>query len=65
MATNDIWGADTVVSMPAPLNRSGDAIVDMGGFAFTDGGIAHNITRADLEDYLFPTFRPIPTAEVG
>lgn len=54
------WGSDTVVSMPAPLRRDQEALVDMGGFAFTETGIAHNLSSSDLEVYLAPTFRPSP-----
>lgn len=58
------WGTDTVISMPAPLDRSQTAYVDMGAFTFTEFGVAHNITSSDLETYLTPTFRPLITPEV-
>lgn len=54
------WGTDTTISMPAPLRTDQEPLVDMGGFAFTESGLAHNITNSDLEVYLTPTFRPNP-----
>lgn len=62
--TDPIWGADTIVSMPVPLRRRQESLKDMGGFTFTETGIAHNITEADVEVYLSPTFRPLLTPEV-
>lgn len=62
--TNPIWGADTIVSMPTPLKKGQQALVDMGGFTFTESGIAHNLNSTDIEDYLAPTFRPLITPEV-
>jgi hypothetical protein len=64
MTDNMIWGADTVVSMPVPLRKDQTALVDMGGFTFTAGGIAHDISESDVEVYLTPTFRPLITPEV-
>lgn len=57
------WGADTDISMPEPLTRSG--LVDMGGFTFTIRGIAHDFTEADREVYLIPTFAPDPWGLAG
>lgn len=62
--TNPIWGADTIVSMPTALRKDQQSLVDMGGFTFTETGIAHNINNADIEEYLSPTFRPLVTPEV-
>lgn len=62
--TNPIWGADTIVSMPTPLQKGQEALVDMGGFTFTESGIAHNLNAATVEEYLTPTFRPYITPEV-
>jgi hypothetical protein len=55
------WGTDTIVSLPAPLRVDQKPYVDMGGFTFTEHGIAHNFTNSDLEVYLTPTFRPDTT----
>lgn len=61
--TDPVWGADTIVSMPVPLRRRQQALVDMGGFTFTESGLAHNITESDVEDYISPTFRPMLSPE--
>jgi hypothetical protein len=42
--------------MPEP--PTGDIIIDMGATGFTLDGFAHNISPADLEDYMMPTFSP-------
>lgn len=60
MSNSAPWGTDTTISMPAPLRKNQPALVDMGGFAFTETGLAHNLTDSDLEVYLTPTFRPNP-----
>lgn len=53
------WGTDTLISMPEPPSRDQPALVDLGGgFVFTAGGIAHNLTTADAEELLTPTFMP-------
>lgn len=58
--SDPVWGADTIISMPMPLKKNQPALIDMGGFAFTEGGIAHNITASDVEVYISPPFRPQP-----
>jgi hypothetical protein len=50
------WGSDVPISMPEP--PTGDIIIDMGATGFTLDGFAHNISPADLEDYMMPTFSP-------
>lgn len=52
------WGADTEISMPVALRPEQIAYVDMGGFTFTEDGIAHNVREADLETYQTPPFAP-------
>lgn len=59
------WGTDTIVSLPVPLRPDQRAYVDMGGFTFTEFGIAPNATASDIEVYLTPTFRPLITPEVS
>lgn len=61
MATQK-WGTDTPVSMPVPMSSAHTPLIDMGGFCFTQTGLMHAFTIADLEAYLYPTYRPIPTA---
>lgn len=60
---SELWGTDTPISMPEPLSKNQTVHVDFGGFAFTEGGIAHNITTAGLEIYTTPSFLPTPSVE--
>lgn len=52
----DVWGSDVPVSMPIPPDR--EVQVAFGGFAFTTGGMNHDITEADIEETFFPPFSP-------
>jgi hypothetical protein len=63
LSGSQLWGTDTPISMPEPLTTVQQIYVDMGGFGFTAGGIAHNFREADLEVYATPTFLPIPSVE--
>jgi hypothetical protein len=55
------WASDVRVSQPiAPDNA---VLRDLGGFAFTSGGLAHGITEGDIEELFLPTYSPHPTAE--
>lgn len=60
-----LWGSDAAPSLPEvhklPL------LVDLGGtgFAFTAGGITHNVTEADLEPWRSPDFAPLPAPKGG
>lgn len=60
---SELWGTDTPISMPEPLGKNQTVYVDFGGFAFTEGGIAHNLTQAGLEVYTTPSFLPIHSLE--
>lgn len=62
MATQK-WGTDTPISMPVPMGSERTVLVDMGGFCFTETGLVHAFTLADLEAYLYPTYRPLPTLD--
>lgn len=59
------WGADTDISIPEPLPAGRTVYVDMGGFAFTLRGLAHNFSESDRESYLIPTFAPDPLGLSG
>lgn len=63
MATKS-WGTDTIISMPAPLRPGQAPLIDMGMFVMTDTGLAHNLSVADLEAYLNPTYQPPKTPQV-
>lgn len=52
------WGADTPISMPVVPKRDQPPLVDFGGFAFTAGGICHNITAGEIEDMYLPPYAP-------
>lgn len=59
------WGADVPVSMPQPLDEANPGLVPMDGFCFTSAGLAHDLSRADWERLVVPTFAPeIPTQDV-
>lgn len=60
MASN-LWGTDSPISMPEPLDPKIPVQVDMGGFGFTTNGITHNFSESDLEVYTTPTFLPVPS----
>lgn len=49
------WGSDTPISLPAPAEKP--ILVDMEAFGFTEFGLAHNVNRIDLEDFI-PTYLP-------
>lgn len=55
MAVDD-WGADVPVSIPEPNER--EIKVGFSGMGFTTGGITHDITEAEREDLLMPSFAP-------
>ncbi len=52
------WASDVPVSMPVPYRPDEPVVVDMGGFGFTLGGVAHNISEADVEEWMTPVFAP-------
>lgn len=52
------WGADVPISLPEPLAPGTEVKIDMGGFGFTDDGIAHQFRESDLESYL-PFYAPM------
>lgn len=56
--TKDHWASDTPISFPEPPPGDIPVLVDFDGFGFTMGGIVHNISQADLEEILTPTFSP-------
>lgn len=61
VAPTDRWGADAPVSKPEGLVRT--ALASLGeGWAFTSGGIAHDLTDADVEELFRPSYAP---EEVG
>ena len=50
------WGSDVPISMPEPSQD--ETIIDMGANGFSINGLVHNLSTADLENYLIPTFSP-------
>jgi hypothetical protein len=53
----DYWGSDVPISMPEP-NPVNDVVIDMGAIGFGLYGLAHNLSDADLAEYMIPTFSP-------
>jgi hypothetical protein len=58
-----VWGADVPVSHPEPLEDPNYCLVDMGGFGFGVGGIAHNYTTVDHETIMVPFWSPLDSEE--
>ena len=56
MKPGETWASDTPISRPEPIEM--EPLVDFGGFAFTMGGIALNVTSAEIEDIFTPPFMP-------
>lgn len=50
------WASDVRVSQPVPASRP--LVVDFGGFSFTTGGLAHNISAEESENLFTPTYAP-------
>lgn len=53
---NPEWGSDTRSSMPVAPTRP--RLVPMGGFCFTDGGMAHDISEVEAEALAIPHVAP-------
>jgi hypothetical protein len=51
------WGSDVPPSTPVPTSRP--RLVKFGGFCFTDGGIAIDISTTDAEEFRNPPFAPL------
>ena len=47
MSADSKWGADVPISLPEPPSSKG--LVAMGGWTFTEGGLAHDISEADRQ----------------
>lgn len=62
MVSNEAWGTDVEISLPVPPGektiRSAGA-----GRAFTRFGLVHDLTSADVEGFLMPTFGPVDVPE--
>ena len=59
MTTTNIfedWGSDVPPSTPSP--RPSDIRIFMGGFCFTDGGIALDVSEAEVEAMRHPPLGP-------
>lgn len=56
--TQEHWATDGPISFPVPPGEDTPVLADFDGFGFTANGIAHNISGADLEEMLTPTFAP-------
>ena len=54
----DTWAADGPVSQPEPLSDRPALVSFDGGFCFTSGGIAHDLTATQAEEVFTPTYGP-------
>lgn len=52
------WSTDTFISQPLPASKEMPVLVSFGGFGFTSGGIAHDVTEAQVEEIFTPMFAP-------
>jgi hypothetical protein len=57
---NTFWASDVRVSMPVPSTWPRG--MTMGGFVFTAGGLAHDISEADFMSMSTPNFHPGDTS---
>lgn len=56
---SDVWASDVPVSQPEPNDPDQPVLISLGGgFAFTSGGITHDIPDAEIEDIFTPFFAP-------
>lgn len=51
------WASSTKPSLP--VAPSDERLVKMGGFAFTQWGIAHDLSQAEVEAMSIPDFFPM------
>jgi hypothetical protein len=53
-----MWGTDGEISLPTPPKKP--ILIQLGntGFAFTTGGITHNVTASDIEELATPGWIP-------
>lgn len=56
--SDEAWGSDVPISMPAPPKRRVMHHLDGLGFAFTEFGICHDFTEADRDAVLHPHYGP-------
>lgn len=54
----DAWGADAPISKPGPVDVERPVMIKMGGFAFTTGGMVHDVTAEEVEEIFFPPYHP-------
>lgn len=54
---SNTWLTDTIPSLPNPPPRP--IMVSLGGFIFTTGGIAHNVTSVDKEEIISAINKPL------
>jgi hypothetical protein len=62
MDINSAWGSDTLISLPVPPTET-PVRPAAAGFAFSRFGLVHDLTQADLETFLYPTFTPLDVPE--
>lgn len=51
-----MWGSDVQPSSPVAPARP--RLIAFGGFCFTDGGIAHDLSPSEEEDFRRPPIAP-------
>lgn len=53
-----VWSSDCLISAPAPIDDGRPAVVHLGGFSWTTGGITHDLTEGDRDELLTPSYAP-------
>jgi hypothetical protein len=55
------WVSDTIPSLPNPPNRL--VQIELGdGFVFTTGGLAHAVTKAEIDDLISGLYGPVDSS---
>lgn len=62
---SDLWASDVTISTPEPFDQAQPPLLDFGGLAFTAGGMAHNLTEADHEEWFTPPLSPQGTIPIA
>lgn len=53
-----IWGSDTFISLPQPLEDTNVEMIDMQGFCFTPQGLRVNASNVDRDELLMSGYGP-------
>lgn len=58
-----VWGTDVPISMPSVPRPDEPGLIQLGdGLVMTAGGLHHDIDESAFEEYVTPTYSPMPPA---